>query len=1229
MSGGAEAECLLEGLGVSAVDASALEKDLWAQAQAADGGPEAADTEETAADGGKVGRAEQRLHTVQREIGAVLAALDNLDAQKAATAEADATHAEPALEDGGLDAELDAAAKGGLVETERDRLIRLGVLTPFDRLDGYERRIQSGSAAERSAGDASTSGRDVEPAFQNIAGQMAAIKAMRARTRLLPPGALPARERAVQRVDEGFWRQAASGRDKPPPRKRRRHTLPRERRKAPRLSATAATLDAGPRQRRRRRRAHVEVGDEGSEGSGGSASDCEPSGEEADVDDGRAEASDVVSEGGDSDQFTSGDGSDDEDALGVYDDVDDDVYAARLERWLKGQQKGAVLAAPAAPGVRPGAERAVAGMGQPQASGGDDADGGAAVEGELPDVVFDGGYRIPGDIYARLFDYQKTGVKWMWELHTQRAGGIVGDEMGLGKTVQVAAFLAGLHHSRRFRPSIVVCPATVLRQWLRELRCWYPPFRVAVLHDSQRTGHLPRPSREEIVRMIAHSESGILLTSYDQLRLQRKLLLGVSWGYAILDEGHKIRNPDAEVTLSAKQLATVHRVIMSGSPIQNRLAELWSLFDFVFPGKLGTLPVFRAQFALPIQFGGYANASAQQVSTAYKCAVVLRDLIAPYLLRRRKEDVAQQLPSKTEQVLFCTLTNDQRSLYRSYLASAEVADILADRRNALAGIDILRKICNHPDLLQRAKWEGAPDYGNPARSGKLTVAMKVLAHWHQTGHRALLFTQTQQMLDIAESVVQAAGLRYHRMDGSTAVGVRARLVDDFNNNAGVFVFLLTTKVGGLGINLTGADRVMLFDPDWNPATDTQARERAWRIGQTRPVTVYRLITAGTIEEKVYHRQIYKQFLTNKVLRDPRQKRFFKARDIHDLFTLGSQYAGPSETAEIFASLPGSAEVPLGTEGALDPDTIAVPAEAAAGAAEIALQEAEASAEEDGDAPAQSGGAASSAEVGGSGGARRSTGGRTKAAGEPVSCGARPSPAGAGADAAVAPEAAANGSGGGEDARVLRELFEGAGVASALDHARIEAANDPEALQRDHAAARVARRAADALRRSRAACEAAPINVPTWTGRSGAGGAPPAIVRRFGAAANPRLLPPAPAPTPVFGAGARAGTSGGTAPRSADLLAALAARRAAVSASADDDPELEAARELSGRIVDFLAAAGGRAPSGAVVQRFAPELRPPLAPMFRQLLHQVAKLERDGEGRAWVLRPDFAPGDGQR
>ena len=383
--------------------------------------------------------------------------------------------------------------------------------------------------------------------------------------------------------------------------------------------------------------------------------------------------------------------------------------------------------------------------------------------------------------------------------------------------------------------------------------------------------------------------------------------------------GHKIRNPDAKVTLSVKQIATAHRLILSGSPMQNNLKELWSLFDFIYPGKLGTMPVFLQQFSTPITQAGYANASTVQVATGYKCATVLKDTISPYLLRRMKEDVKKHinLPEKNEQVLFCRLTDEQRELYRAYIDGGETKSILSGQLKVFVGLIALRKICNHPDLFsggpkplaerdkEDEQEEGELDeaelkFGFYKRSGKLIVVHSLLKLWKKQGHRVLLFSQSQMMLTIIESYVKEQGYKYLRLDGTTPVANRQRMITEFNEGDH-FVFILTTKVGGLGVNLTGANRVVIFDPDWNPSTDTQARERAWRIGQDRQVTIYRLMTSGTIEEKIYHRQIFKQFLVNRVLKDPKQRRFFKSNDLYELFTLSeATKEDNTETSAIFA-----------------------------------------------------------------------------------------------------------------------------------------------------------------------------------------------------------------------------------------------------------------------------------------------------------------------------------------
>ncbi|XP_060096977.1 DNA excision repair protein ERCC-6 [Heteronotia binoei] len=571
------------------------------------------------------------------------------------------------------------------------------------------------------------------------------------------------------------------------------------------------------------------------------------------------------------------------------DDGDGEYYKQRLRRWRKQQLKDRH-------------EKLMAG---------EDLD--------ESDAEFDESFRVPGFLFKKLFKYQQTGVRWLWELHCQQAGGILGDEMGLGKTIQIIAFLAGLSYSKirtrgsnyRFRglgPTLIVCPATVMHQWVKEFHTWWPPFRVAILHE---TGSYTNKKVKLIQEIVACN--GILITSYSFIRLLQDNIHGYDWHYVILDEGHKIRNPHAAVTVACKQFRTPHRIILSGSPMQNNLKELWSLIDFVFPGKLGTLPVFMEQFSVPITMGGYANASPVQVKTAYKCACVLRDTINPYLLRRMKSDVQMSLslPDKNEQVLFCRLTDEQYQVYKNFIDSKEVYQILNGDMQIFSGLVALRKICNHPDLFSGGPkiLKGVPDeelneedhFGYWKRSGKMIVIESLLKIWHKQGHRVLLFTQSRQMLHILEAFLRQKSYSFLKMDGTTAVGSRQPLIARYNEDASIFVFLLTTRVGGIGVNLTGADRVIIYDPDWNPSTDTQARERAWRIGQKKEVTVYRLLTAGTIEEKIYHRQIFKQFLTNRVLKDPKQRRFFKSNDLYELFTLTSPDGTQgTETSAIFA-----------------------------------------------------------------------------------------------------------------------------------------------------------------------------------------------------------------------------------------------------------------------------------------------------------------------------------------
>ncbi|XP_014603043.1 PREDICTED: DNA excision repair protein ERCC-6 isoform X1 [Polistes canadensis] len=534
-------------------------------------------------------------------------------------------------------------------------------------------------------------------------------------------------------------------------------------------------------------------------------------------------------------------------------------------------------------------------------------------------------FKVPQSIWKRLYKYQKVSVQWLWELHNHNLGGLLGDEMGLGKTIQVIAFLAGLDCSEllsdgeRFRglgPTLIICPATLMEQWVKHFHDWWPILRVAVLHHCGTYDEDP----ESLISSL--TTGGILVTSYSGMLKHNNLLTNTQWHYVILDEGHKIRNPQAKISKAVKAFSTPHRLLLTGSPMQNSLKELWSLFDFILPGKLGTLPVFLEHCAAPITRGGYTNATSIQQATALQIATMLKDAITPYLLRRTKANVQRHLnlPEKNEQILFCTLTDEQRKLYKKYLLSEDVSFVLHERSSPqetgryrarlLIALSALRKICNHPDLYLYTNQmmedsdadidlieEDLEKFGYWKRAGKMVVVQSLLKIWKKQGHRVLLFTQGRQMMHILESLLQRENHSYLRMDGTTPMSQRQETIYTFNNNTSYFIFLLTTRVGGLGVNLTGADRVVIYDPDWNPATDAQARERAWRIGQNKNVTIYRLITAGTIEEKIYHRQIFKLLLSNKVLDDPRQRKIFKTTDLVELFNLNEPVNGQSSESD--------------------------------------------------------------------------------------------------------------------------------------------------------------------------------------------------------------------------------------------------------------------------------------------------------------------------------------------
>lgn len=828
---------------------------------------------------------------------------------------------------------------------------------------------------------------------------------------------------------------------------------------------------------------------------------------------------------------------------------------------------------------------------------------------DIPDTVLNDGYKLPGDIFPSLFDYQKTGVQWLYELYTQQVGGIIGDEMGLGKTIQIIAFLAGLHYSKKLdKPIIVVCPATVMKQWVNEFHRWWPPFRVAILHSSgsgminlrsesnkedrlldlewdPNRSNQPLTAAQKAARKILRpilEEGGVLVTTYSGLQTYAPLLIPVDWQYAILDEGHKIRNPNTAITIYCKELRTPNRIILSGTPMQNNLIELWSLFDFVFPMRLGTLVNFRNQFEIPIRQGGYANASNLQVQTAFKCAETLKDAISPYLLQRFKIDVAADLPKKSEQVLFCKLTQLQRSDYKRFIDSGDMDAIMNGKRQVLYGVDILRKICNHPDLTDHKRLSIKPgyNYGNPSKSGKMQVVGSLLELWKETGHKTLLFAQHRIMLDILEKYVRSlSGFKYRRMDGNTPIQVRQSMVDEFNTDPELHVFLLTTKVGGLGINLTGADRVIIYDPDWNPSTDLQARERAWRLGQKREVTIYRLMTAGTIEEKIYHRQIFKQFLTNKILKDPKQRQTFHLNDLHDLFSLGNE-GDPTETSTLFqdAQVKYSAKPKESANLAQSQD--AQPLAAANGDTNIdklpGISSMEQFVGEIEEEQANKDGATNS-----------------------------------------------------ED-RMMEGIFARSAIHSAIEHDAIvdgktgkKVAADPVLIEQE--ARKVAAEAARELRRAGEVARSVPVGTPTWTGVFGVSGRPQETTAQRAFSSNSRSRGGGIQSSMLLAnLQQRQGIVGSSRDATPRTSSPARSSGSAASLSRDGTPSLPQGKDFGKLIRDYLTTHGGSVYTQMLIDHFNRYCTTPQATMeFKETLKVIARLEKGGRGRGrWVLKNEY-------
>ncbi len=443
------------------------------------------------------------------------------------------------------------------------------------------------------------------------------------------------------------------------------------------------------------------------------------------------------------------------------------------------------------------------------------------------------------ELQATLRPYQETGVNWLCMLARLGLGACLADDMGLGKTIQVLALLLLLKKQRsghEGRPALLVLPASLLANWKAEIERFAPSLRCLFAHPSQTGTTVLKRVGRDVTRALADTDA--VLTTYSMVT-RLEWLASAGWSLVVLDEAQAIKNPTARQTRAVKELKAEARIVLTGTPVENRLTDLWSIFDFLCPGLLGSVKMF----------GAFVKRLEQRTTDQY---AALRKLVSPYILRRMKTDksIIADLPDKVELQAFCHLTKKQAALYQQSVRDLAEAlktqeEGIARRGLILAFIMRFKQICNHPD-----QWLGSGPY-SPEDSGKFRRLAELCEEIAERQEKVLVFSQFREMTaPLAEhlkSVFGRAGLVLH---GGTPVGKRKQIVDDFQREAGPPFMVLSLKAGGTGLNLTAATHVIHFDRWWNPAVENQATDRAFRIGQTRNVMVHKFVCQGTIEDKI-------------------------------------------------------------------------------------------------------------------------------------------------------------------------------------------------------------------------------------------------------------------------------------------------------------------------------------------------------------------------------------------
>ena len=471
---------------------------------------------------------------------------------------------------------------------------------------------------------------------------------------------------------------------------------------------------------------------------------------------------------------------------------------------------------------------------------------------------------LPKGVNAELREYQMKGFSWLWFMYKYGLNGILADDMGLGKTLQALSLVQKAKEEDGSMPVLVVCPTSVVFNWESEIQKFTPELTCLKLAGVDRKNLFDKIPEYDIV-----------ITSYALIRRDIEALKDIKFRYVILDESQNIKNAMSQTAQSVKMLNADHKLALSGTPIENRLEELWSVFDFLMPGFLFNVAEFNFRYVNPIM--------ERQDKTVEKR---LKMQIYPFILRRMKRDVAKDLPDKVENIAYCEMTPEQKDFYLDVLDSTkeelfksiEQNGLEKSRMSIFSALLRLRQICCHPRLYDKDMVKG------DILSGKFEHLKGMLEQIISEGHRVLLFSQFVDMLDIIKGWLERSGIPYEYLTGKTKD--RQGAVERFNSSPSIPIFLISLKAGGTGLNLTGADYVIHYDPWWNPAVEDQATDRAYRIGQTKKVFVYRIITKNTVEEKIQKLKSIKRNLVDNVISVDRNiTKSLTIDDIKEIFSV--------------------------------------------------------------------------------------------------------------------------------------------------------------------------------------------------------------------------------------------------------------------------------------------------------------------------------------------------------